>query len=96
MGERNRDTEMEQARASGKISFSRSGSLTQQGGVLIERISLDVFVRYPAFLEGYPAFLRKWAELSGRGCEYQAGSVQARKMLPSHRTGQARSRLGGF
>jgi len=72
---------MEQARASGryrdagrgeeglsdqaKISISRSGSLTQQGGALIERVGLDVFVRDPAFLESYPAFLGERAELSG-------------------------------
>lgn len=85
---------MEQARASGrygdagggeeglsdqaKISISRSGSLTQQGGALIERVGLDVFVRDPAFLESYPAFLGERAELSEeRGCEYRARSTRA-------------------
>jgi hypothetical protein len=73
-GERDRDTKMEQARASGryrdeglshqdKTSFSHSGSLTQQGRILVERIGLDVFVRDSAFLETYPTFLRERAEL---------------------------------
>jgi len=46
-----------------KISFSRSGSLTEQCRVLVERVSLDVLVRYSAFLKSYPAFLCEGAEL---------------------------------
>lgn len=43
-------------------------SLTQQGGVLVERVGLDVFVRYPAFLESHPAFMRERAKLLGNEC----------------------------
>ena len=61
-----------------RFPFRVQGSLTQQGGALVERVSLDVFVRYSAFLESYPAFLGEWAELLGeRGCEYQGRSKRA-------------------
>ena len=67
-----------------KMTFSRSGSLTQQGGALVERIGLDVFVRYSALLEGYPAFLGERAELSReRGCEYRARSKRAGRHYPT-------------
>ena len=37
-----------------KICISRSGSLTEQARILVERVSLDVFVGDSALLEGYP------------------------------------------
>jgi len=44
---------------SGNQPFGIEG---QQSGVLVERIGLYVFVRYPAFLESNPTFVREWAE----------------------------------
>jgi hypothetical protein len=89
-GKRDRDIGMEQRCGMGgrrlsdqaKISFSRSGSLTQQARVLIERVSLDVFVRYSAFLESHPAFLREWAELLGAGVR-TGGERGGRRAYPT-------------
>ena len=76
-----------------KICISRSGSLTEQARILVERVSLDVFVGDSALLEGYPAFLSERAELGGVsiGGDKSSGG----KGLPNRRAGRVRSRPGG-